>query len=71
EFSDARLLFEEAADLAPNRAIYRYNLAVMLAATGDTQAANQHWAIAHQIDPTVPALPEYAPLESTEPDSHP
>lgn len=71
KFSDARLLFEEAADLAPNRAIYRYNLAVMLAATGDSQAANQHWDIAHQIDPTIPGLPEYAPLESNESDSLP
>ena len=70
-FKDAATFFSEAADLAPNRAIYRYNLAVMQAAIGNRDDANRNWELAHRIDPTMPPLPEDQPMTQAAPDSVP
>jgi tetratricopeptide (TPR) repeat protein len=69
DFKGAVILFSEAADLAPNRVSYRYNLAVMLAATDKPDEAYQNWEIAHRIDPSVPPLPAYSPPGQVVPDS--
>jgi Tfp pilus assembly protein PilF len=59
KFPEAADLFLEAADLAPDRALYRYNLAVMMVAMGRIEESLQHWDLAHRIDPSIPPLPNY------------
>jgi tetratricopeptide (TPR) repeat protein len=69
-FSEAEIFFQEAVDLAPSRSMYRYNLAVVLAATGHTDQAQQQWETAHAIDSAIPPLPNYTPIDSP-PDTTP
>ncbi len=70
KFLEAAVLFQEAVDLAPSRSMYRYNLAVVLAATGHTDQALQQWETAYSIDPSIPPLPNYPPAD-TLPDTIP
>lgn len=65
KFSEAIVLFQEAVDLAPSRSMYRYNLSVVLAATGQADQAKQQWETAYTIDPSIPPLPNYVPVDSS------
>ena len=56
-FSDAVGFLKEAVNLAPSRALYRYDLAVTQAALGQTNEAYQNWEQARRIDPSLPGLP--------------
>ncbi len=70
KFTEAAFLFQEAVDLAPSRSMYRYNLAVVMAATGHTNQALQQWETASAIDPSIPPLPNYPPADAL-PDAMP
>jgi Tfp pilus assembly protein PilF len=56
-FAKAEGYLKEAVDLAPDRALYHYDLAVTQAALGQTIDAYQSWEQAHRLDPSLPMLP--------------